>query len=117
PPTPPNTGCLGNENANPFDMSVTSAIAIASCGAPAVLWFLKMNRALTPGDTLIEPLTLMNGPGLFVQSRVSMMAWATTEALKLTLGLKAPWTDRKSTRLNSSHVSISYAVFCLKKKK
>src|SRR5579872_7536895 len=39
----------------------------------------------------------------------------------------APWTsrpltapstrDRKSTRLNSSHVRISYAVFCLKKKK
>src|SRR5207302_3252383 len=31
---------------------------------------------------------------------------------------QAPWigTDRKSTRLNSSHVKISYAVFCLKKK-
>src|SRR3989442_11305454 len=28
-----------------------------------------------------------------------------------------PKTDRKSTRLNSSHVRISYAVFCLKKKK
>src|SRR6266571_7444243 len=32
-----------------------------------------------------------------------------------------PWCcgtrDRKSTRLNSSHMSISYAVFCLKKKK
>src|SRR6266700_6904689 len=31
-----------------------------------------------------------------------------------------PWgscSDRKSTRLNSSHVKISYAVFCLKKKK
>src|SRR5699024_12103000 len=27
-----------------------------------------------------------------------------------------PDSDRKSTRLNSSHVSISYAVFCLKKK-
>src|SRR5207249_11903962 len=27
------------------------------------------------------------------------------------------FVDRKSTRLNSSHVSISYAVFCLKKKK
>src|SRR3989442_7832350 len=27
------------------------------------------------------------------------------------------WRDRKSTRLNSSHVRISYAVFCLKKKK
>src|SRR5690625_6123039 len=28
----------------------------------------------------------------------------------------APKEDRKSTRLNSSHVAISYAVFCLKKK-
>src|SRR5699024_5825775 len=28
-----------------------------------------------------------------------------------------PFLDRKSTRLNSSHVSISYAVFCLKKKR
>src|SRR5690349_24184665 len=28
-----------------------------------------------------------------------------------------PRRDRKSTRLNSSHVEISYAVFCLKKKK
>src|SRR5690606_40794841 len=28
-----------------------------------------------------------------------------------------PFEDRKSTRLNSSHVKISYAVFCLKKKK
>src|SRR5215204_7269410 len=27
------------------------------------------------------------------------------------------WPDRKSTRLNSSHTVISYAVFCLKKKK
>src|SRR2546429_3264303 len=35
------------------------------------------------------------------------------------LGLKAgiPIPDRKSTRLNSSHGYISYAVFCLKKKK
>src|SRR6266542_4293156 len=30
---------------------------------------------------------------------------------------RAPAGDRKSTRLNSSHGSISYAVFCLKKKK
>src|SRR5437868_12490348 len=45
-------------------------------------------------------------------------------ALNTSDGLAAPaWMaartsrDRKSTRLNSSHVSISYAVFCLKKKK
>src|SRR5690349_23548738 len=38
----------------------------------------------------------------------------------LSRGPARPWsrrTDRKSTRLNSSHVEISYAVFCLKKKK
>src|SRR3712207_8832056 len=32
-------------------------------------------------------------------------------------GKVAPHKDRKSTRLNSSHANISYAVFCLKKKK
>src|SRR5690625_2563535 len=32
-------------------------------------------------------------------------------------GILLPFRDRKSTRLNSSHVAISYAVFCLKKKK
>src|SRR5689334_24800063 len=36
------------------------------------------------------------------------------KAMRLLLGEGA---DRKSTRLNSSHSSISYAVFCLKKKK
>src|SRR5256885_17047971 len=32
-------------------------------------------------------------------------------------GWRIPFLDRKSTRLNSSHLVISYAVFCLKKKK
>src|SRR5205814_8438820 len=32
------------------------------------------------------------------------------------LGARQPNSDRKSTRLNSSHLGISYAVFCLKKK-
>src|SRR3712207_6910213 len=31
--------------------------------------------------------------------------------------IRTPIRDRKSTRLNSSHANISYAVFCLKKKK
>src|SRR3989454_4019091 len=34
-----------------------------------------------------------------------------------TFASTVPWGDRKSTRLNSSHLVISYAVFCLKKKK
>src|SRR3712207_7095955 len=42
-----------------------------------------------------------------------------SEAIRTTGGadLMAGWLDRKSTRLNSSHANISYAVFCLKKKK
>src|SRR3712207_7939425 len=36
--------------------------------------------------------------------------------LRLALGRQILAQDRKSTRLNSSHANISYAVFCLKKK-
>src|SRR5437868_9002705 len=41
-------------------------------------------------------------------------AWRSASSMSIRRGL---CLDRKSTRLNSSHVSISYAVFCLKKKK
>src|SRR2546430_15997883 len=40
----------------------------------------------------------------------------TVSARELTVSVRRP-RDRKSTRLNSSHSQISYAVFCLKKKK
>src|SRR5690349_23469251 len=43
-------------------------------------------------------------------------ALAAMAAAAMASGAVAPATDRKSTRLNSSHVEISYAVFCLKKK-
>src|SRR5690348_17960003 len=65
-------------------------------------------RPGTPGD--IKPMTpAETGPG-------------TAEATAATAAGAKPGTttttpDRKSTRLNSSHPSISYAVFCLKKKK
>src|SRR5699024_11287780 len=39
------------------------------------------------------------------------------QRLRQSYAFRYPEQDRKSTRLNSSHVSISYAVFCLKKKK
>src|SRR5256885_9009499 len=39
------------------------------------------------------------------------------EDLRVALRTPTPERDRKSTRLNSSHLVISYAVFCLKKKK
>src|SRR3712207_8557031 len=40
-----------------------------------------------------------------------------TDICKLSMKCKDYKEDRKSTRLNSSHANISYAVFCLKKKK
>src|SRR5437870_9171831 len=40
-----------------------------------------------------------------------------TVALQEYIERRKQQEDRKSTRLNSSHVAISYAVFCLKKKK
>src|SRR5690349_22579578 len=42
---------------------------------------------------------------------------AVVEAEVVERGQRGVPADRKSTRLNSSHVEISYAVFCLKKKK
>src|SRR5437588_2423472 len=42
---------------------------------------------------------------------------AATVAAATAACLRQPTEDRKSTRLNSSHTVISYAVFCLKKKK
>src|SRR3989442_6026140 len=61
----------------------------------------------------------------FVNVTVCDPLLPTSTLPKLTLaglGVSCPCTpvparDRKSTRLNSSHVRISYAVFCLKKKK
>src|SRR5437868_10572630 len=58
---------------------------------------------------------LARNPEFVVQLRKLITRHGLTDRVLLT----GPKTgeDRKSTRLNSSHVSISYAVFCLKKKK
>src|SRR5256885_3671146 len=43
-------------------------------------------------------------------------SWILKSAGKMAWTFAATFVDRKSTRLNSSHLVISYAVFCLKKK-
>src|SRR3712207_7167884 len=49
-------------------------------------------------------------------SRWRMRIWSFSSVWRSLNSLDCFWTDRKSTRLNSSHANISYAVFCLKKK-
>src|SRR5688572_32753854 len=50
------------------------------------------------------------------QSKRATRLRYTPQAMIMPLGARTRQTDRKSTRLNSSHSQISYAVFCLKKK-
>src|SRR2546429_3277440 len=81
---------------------------------------------LFPYTTLFRSLiTCIGGSSRFATPRASSYAnrRARTEETKIPASIGAsvpPCTanlDRKSTRLNSSHGYISYAVFCLKKKK
>src|SRR5256885_14685728 len=51
------------------------------------------------------------------EHRLAGLADASGELGRAGLSLAVEGGDRKSTRLNSSHLVISYAVFCLKKKK
>src|SRR5690348_17668309 len=73
-----------------------------------------------PRSTLFPYTTLFRSPVLHRQvafhCRKHLTRKALSERQRFARGRRGR-TDRKSTRLNSSHPSISYAVFCLKKKK
>src|SRR6266511_4007872 len=75
--------------------------------SPVVFFFLMIRRP--PRSTLFPYTTLFRSRGASA---------APPHRRRHALGRgQLPGPDRKSTRLNSSHVKISYAVFCLKKKK
>src|SRR2546427_3539632 len=67
------------------------------------------------------PIVVPDHPGKWgerqLERRVLPGPFAVETDLDLLDGLRPSEGDRKSTRLNSSHSQISYAVFCLKKKK
>src|SRR2546430_13069224 len=81
-------------------------------------FFLMIRRP--PRSTLFPYTTLFRS-----KTTTSYMTSAVLEGAGHDTGLMSTaqfkigpsWEDRKSTRLNSSHSQISYAVFCLKKKK
>src|SRR3712207_7462274 len=83
---------------------------------------------LFPYTTLFRSSVLVPGLGQLAQRRplTAALQFGTVAAYVASayavgggraLWLAVLWKDRKSTRLNSSHANISYAVFCLKKKK
>src|SRR5437763_13440407 len=75
-------------------------------------FFLMIRRA--PRSTLFSYTTLFRSRQAVVQDDGARGTGAPGEALRT--GCDEDRVDRKSTRLNSSHRCISYAVFCLKKK-
>src|SRR5690625_6779083 len=84
--------------------------------APAT-YTLSLHDALPICSAQSGGLHLLRG-ALAVIARDGPVDDAATGELRRTQGALTGTTgaDRKSTRLNSSHVAISYAVFCLKKK-
>src|SRR5260221_6357844 len=80
-----------------------------------------------PRSTLFPYTTLFRSPlalgilfhdvwGMLILAGVLRLVWSHHVTFFIN-SLAHMWGDRKSTRLNSSHTVISYAVFCLKKKK
>src|SRR5256885_2437719 len=99
---------------------VTPRYAIGT--ANAVIFFVALATSLTlwlqlGGMRYDMVLALLIGGA----AAAPIAAWVTSRvpqrAATAAVGLIVFVLDRKSTRLNSSHLVISYAVFCLKKKK
>src|SRR5690348_17665557 len=77
----------------------------------SIFFFLIIRRP--PRSTLFPYTTLFRSRS---RAPASLTCTAPVCAPRSPARRRAPPRDRKSTRLNSSHPSISYAVFCLKKK-
>src|SRR5437899_6097737 len=70
-----------------------------------------------PPRSTLFPYTTLSDLERAQQRRLVADGALEDERARLDRGEQRALPDRKSTRLNSSHLGISYAVFCLKKKK
>src|SRR2546427_2675989 len=83
-----------------------------------VLDICRSERAVTARFALTAPWSLKSTgvTGAMIRMARGAPYWIQVEGMQ-PLRVEPGDLDRKSTRLNSSHSQISYAVFCLKKKK
>src|SRR5690554_7174623 len=103
---------------------MNSACHSASALLRVAMRRVRLDMALTvvrenvPQGYLVAVKKSRGCPGIPRQGEgwCSCNHWRTWPAWRRLTGSSAGSQDRKSTRLNSSHVRISYAVFCLKKK-
>src|SRR5690606_42055266 len=72
-------------------------------------------KIITPNSQFIMPTSSLALEGKH-NTKNAMAASTVAQLLRIRKETIRASIDRKSTRLNSSHVKISYAVFCLKKK-
>src|SRR5699024_12065145 len=89
------------------------AAGVAFIATLVVILLLPDSPFIEPGQSLVESTVLKN-IAIFISLFFTLIGVVYGYSTRAFTTVKA---DRKSTRLNSSHVSISYAVFCLKKKK
>src|SRR2546426_11486033 len=89
----------------------TDSVFQRGCFLPFFLFFFLMIRR-PPRSTLFPYTTLFRSPPAASTAPRTIWSWHS-----IADRIAAVFIDRKSTRLNSSHLVISYAVFCLKKKK
>src|SRR5690606_4192398 len=101
----------------PWIIVVVLLLAIAGGG---VWWFMQSRAAPAAAGTTTTPAKPARPPASYYALEPAFVVnLADTDAVRYLQADVQIMTreDRKSTRLNSSHVKISYAVFCLKKKK
>src|SRR2546429_3532669 len=84
---------------------------------PFIFFFFFLMIRRPPRSTLFPYTTLFRSCTFCLWPQtISGHAWRTRSPENVATEVERAWKDRKSTRLNSSHGYISYAVFCLKKK-
>src|SRR5690606_41651781 len=109
-------------------LCIAARFSRSDCTPLSVLPFLSTRRP--PRSTLFPTRRSsdLHSKGNYIISLANLCRWLASQATSMGVEIYPGFAgssvlknekdeDRKSTRLNSSHVKISYAVFCLKKKK